>query len=207
MRNTTPINTIEDLVKYALIETDNKFQLRDSTDYEYDDPAEGQAWLDNRESVIGKCPGYQGDGYKEWKKRDAAYDETRPKIHPVKTWSLQRGYHTEYSLSRELGEKIDAIWSKKESRYYRDQMNRTGALTFAGILKRLGRTDIAKTIKEAESKRKTQQEIDRRNATRRSLQKQIDALETWVNSYGKEIGVTAEMFQLPVELADCLKEE
>lgn len=206
MRETMTLNTVEDMIAQALIHTDQRFKLRDHTNYEYDDPEAGRKWSDERLSVVGKCPGYGKDGYSEWSERDDAYDKLQPSQHPVKSWSLFSDY-SEFRLSPELGEKVEEVWTKKQSRYYRDQMVRTGTLTLAGILKRLGRADVAQKIREAETARKNREAIVRRNNLRQQLSRKMGELEKWVNDYGAEIGVTVEMFQLPVEIADCLKEE
>jgi hypothetical protein len=198
MKNIPVLNTIDEMVAAALIYTDKRFKLRDSTDYVYDDPEAGEEWQNARVSVIGTCPGYGKEGYEEWSKRDDAYDETKPSMYLVKSYELSESYDTWYALSPELGEKLDSVWTKKQSRYYRDTLERTGTLTLAGMLKRLGRTDVGQKIKDAKY---------RRNNLRQQLAKKMDELEKWVNDYGKEIGVTAEMFNLPVEIADCLKME
>jgi len=207
MKDNIPVlNTIEDLVAVAMRSGDTRYKLNDYTEHEYDDPVEGKAWEGNQESVIGEYVGYGREGRKEYAEREQAYMETMPKKHPVITWVLRSDYDTRYSLGAELGAQVDSVWTKKDKRYGTGQ-ERTGLLTLAGILKRLGRTDVATKIKDAETLRKEQDAKNRRNNIRRNVYKYLNDLEKYVKDYCEPTGVTAEMFQLPVELADALEEE
>jgi len=206
MKDIPTLNTLDEMVAQAVIYTDRRFQLRVSTDYVFDDPVAGQTWQDGRDAFTGKCPGYGKEGHKEWKELDDAYDELEPPKHPVKSYSLMSDYSEKFYLSPELGAQVEEVWTKKRARYG-SGMELTGILTLAGLLKRLGRTDAATQIRDAEAARKEREARMRRNNLRANLSRKMDELEGWVDDYGAEIGVTVEMFQLPVELADCLKME
>jgi len=206
MKDIPVLNTIEDLVAVALKSGDTRYELEDNSVYEYDDPVAGKAWEDNEESVVGEYPGAKSPEYSAYIERERVYRKTKPAMHPETHFYLKKKYIAHYKVGAELGVQIDAVWTKKVGRYSTTP-RRTGVLTLAGILKRMGRTDVATKIKDAEIVQKEANAKYRRNNVRVGLQRKLDELEKWVKDYGAEIGVTPEMFQLPVELADALKEE
>jgi len=207
MKDNIPVlNTIEDLVAVALKSGDTRYKLNDNTVWEYDDIATGKAWEDGEDAYVGKHSSYGTPEYKAYRERVYEYEKLKPATHAVKTYVLRSDYDTRYSLGAELGAQVDGVWTKKVGRYSKTP-ERTGLLTLAGILKRMGRTDVATKIKDAETLRKEQDAKNRRNNIRRNVYKYLNDLEKYVKDYCAPIGVTPDMFQLPVELADALKEE
>ncbi len=109
-------------------------------------------------------------------------------------------------LGTEFGNRVKAVWTMRPSRYSRSDVP-AGTLTLSGLLNRLGEKDAAKTIKNASAAYRAEGDKNHRNTIRREINKRLAELEALVNRSGKDIGVTVDMFQLPIELADKLKEE
>ena len=111
-------------------------------------------------------------------------------------------------LSLELGTLIESVWTKKADRYGSGQ-RMTGVLTLLGIVKRLGvdTSGVAAQIKDAKRKAEEEKKRNSRNWARRQINQRMNELTAFVQNNGAKIGVTTEMFNLPVELAELLVEE
>ncbi len=133
----------------------------------------------------------------------------------VPTYNLEQDdYYLRYSkygeriqLGVELGKKLFEIWAKKPVYQGAKTLEPRGVMSMAGILKRLGETGAADQISSAAKRAKELSAARSRNYYRKIIREKLDDLEKYVNSHGEAIGVTASMFQLPIELANALEDE
>jgi len=204
MKQTVKINTIDELIA-AAIKDSTRFTIEEDSNWVYDDPVAAKAWQDGEDGYCGKWIPYGAEGYEEYRKKVDSYQDLRPSRHIEKTYRLRNNYSTYYILSEEVGSQVDAIWTKHPSRYSNRMVNK-GSMTLAGMLKRMGH-DISGQIEAQKTKRELANQIYIRNNARLSLKRKLEDLEKWVTDYGGTIDVTAEMFQLPIELAEKLEPE
>lgn len=132
-----------------------------------------------------------------------------PAKHIVEYWSLKTAssgrYSDGFNLSAELGNQLSKIWKQDTRHAWRGDFS--GYKTLQGILKALGRTDIAQLVKSAQAAAEAQKQKNSRNYVRREINAKLAEIEKLVNQHGATLGITVEMFQLPTELADKLTEE
>lgn len=198
------INTIDELIA-AAIKDSTRFTIDGDWNTAYDDPVAGKAWEDGETAYCGECPNYGTPEYKVYNDKLDEYEKLRPGRHIEKTYRLQNNCSTYYILNEEVGSQVDAIWTKHPSRYGNRMVNK-GSMTLAGMLKRMGH-DISGQIEAQKTRRELANRIYIRNNARLSLKRKLEDLEKWVTDYGGTIDVTAEMFQLPIELAEKLELE
>lgn len=159
------LETIEDLIEMALrpYGKDKRWELDKHENQEYDDKLLGEAWEKDGDIIRAKKNYY---GTPEW----IEHERKKPPTHMEPIYYLyyrSNAWHEErWDLSIRLGEQIDTVWTRKEK--YGRQC-RIGLLTLAGILKRLGRTDVGEKIKEATKKRNEESAKSNRNFHRRNI--------------------------------------
>jgi len=204
MKETNRINTMDELINAAITDS-TRFTIEEDSNWVYDDPVAGKAWIDGEHEFCGDWIPYGAEGHEEYQKKFDAYQNLRPSRHIEKTYRLRNDFKTYYILGEEIGGKVDAIWTKRPSRFS-NRMNNKGSMTLSGMLKRMGE-DISNQIEAQKAKRELADQIYIRNNARLSLKRKLEELEKWVVDYGGKISVTPDMFQLPLELAEKLKLE
>jgi hypothetical protein len=137
------LETVEDLAKFATSHIQpwmqsKKYDIHSNSSWEWDDPAAGKTWSDNRPSYRSNDP--------TWAVEDNAYSETRPDSHTVKSYYLEsrtsgRHFDTIW-ISETLYNLLDSVWTKREAYHGSTYTKNVGGLTLVGMLKRLGKTEI-----------------------------------------------------------------
>lgn len=204
MKQTKRINTLDELIGAALSDS-TRFTIDEDSNWVYDDPVAGKAWQDGESDYCGKYPVYGTPEYEAYNVKRNEYEDLRPSRHIEKTYRLRNDFNTYYILGEEIGGKVDAIWTKRPSRYSNRMVNK-GSMTLSGMIKRMGE-DISDQIEAQREKRELAGQIYIRNNVRLSLKRKLEELEKWVVDYGGKIFVTPDMFQLPLELAEKLELE
>lgn len=177
MKTEMRFETIDDMAKFVLERTyraTQRYFLEDRTSWEYIDEQAGEEWQKKKDAII--YPGMSDEKkYQAYVKANDKLEVIRPEQKQVVTWSLRESsssWNSSYIyLSVELGEMLDKIWTRKPPYRGASYENRTSSLTIPGMLKRLGRTDIAQQVKEAEQKAKLEQEKRHRNNKREEIRK------------------------------------
>lgn len=82
-------------------------------------------------------------------------------------------YSLSLILSDELGKQIDEIWTKKEPYRNANYKRNYGSLSLQGILKRLGKSDVAEDIAKRIKAAEAAEEIARAKRNRNYKRKQI----------------------------------
>lgn len=205
MKQAVKINTIDELISAAIKDTSTRFSIEEDTNWEWDDPVEGKAWVDGEDAYCGEWIPYGQEGHDAYQVKKDQYFAIRPSKHTVVTYRLRHDYDTHYILSDEIGKQVDAIWTKRPSKWSNRMVNK-GVMTLSGMLKRMGQ-DISAQIETQKVKRELANQIYIRNNARLSLKRKLEELEKWVVDYGGKISVTPDMFQLPMELAEKLELE
>lgn len=177
MTNHFEVKTVEELVAFVANRrhyAETRWTMWDRTEWVYDDEAAGIAW---GAGIWAEANDAYGTPEYEALIKEA--EAQRPSKHRVTTYGLQeanrnhsRGFvHSDYiSLSMELGDLVDGVWTKKQARYGNYQ-ERTGCLTIPGILKRLGNTTVKQQIADAEAAQQANDARNRRNYARRELKR------------------------------------
>jgi hypothetical protein len=190
-----PVNllTIEDLVEYVIGHPDDtsKYELSEVSLWKWDNLDAGVAWndkWDELQNTTDYSTYYSDPGVRaSIDAREKTIQDERPSMHvdrkfslvqKVLMWSTGRHIH----LSVDLGEQIDAVWTKVP--YYRGSdtlKNSVQGLTLAGILGRLGRTDAKNQVKAAQAKIKAAREKEDRNNIRLYAAKKAQELLNLMN--------------------------
>lgn len=111
-----------------------------------------------------------------------------------------------FSLSVELGKKLNAIW--KQAPVYRgSEVTRpVGSPLLSTILDRLGESGAANEIAEARREAQRQEELKQTNTVRKEILSRHADLLRLVEKYGGQIGVTSADFQLTYAVLEKLRE-
>lgn len=168
-------NTIEDMVRFVVENSPrisaDRWQLDVTTNWEYIDKEAGEKW-DEENSKIPYV--YHRDpGRKAYEKIQKQLEKRRPEQHHVTHYTLRTSYSHfrvwSIELSNELGKLIDSTWKKGTRGRYSSFVQRVGSVTMAGILKRLGNTDVDKQIKKAQAAIEAETQKNSRNISRRTV--------------------------------------
>lgn len=142
--------TLEDLIALTIAHNTRqddatKYTLEFRTGYDFENKADGEAWHALQDGP--DVPRYGDADYAEWKRN---WREIEPKQVRVESWHLSAQGDRNYriNLSEKVAKQLDAIWTKRVPNYS-TMPQRVGALTLAGMLKRLEKTDTTKTNKVA----------------------------------------------------------
>lgn len=205
MKQTVKINTIDELIGAAIKDTSTRFSIEEDTNWEWDDPVAGKAWVDGEDAYCGEWIAYGQEGHDAYQVKKEEYFAIRPSKNATTTYRLRNDYVTHYILNDEVGKQVDAIWTKRPYKWS-DRMVSKGVMTLSGMLKRMGH-DITAQIETQKAKREQADQIYIRNNMRLSLKRKLEELEKWVVDYGGKIAVTPDMFQPSLELAEKLELE
>lgn len=119
----------------------------------------------------------------------------KPGQHRVTRYFLESKYATRLELSDELGKLVDGVWKTKKSKYGgRDE--RVGRVTLAGILRRLGRTDVGKVVKQAQVDAAARHLVGQQNCARAAAYERVIDLVKTMNA--------VELLFIPRTVGDTL---
>jgi hypothetical protein len=188
------LETVEEMVNLTVRRGDSsaRYNLRDMNSWSWDDEAAGKAWLESWR-VVNEL--YETDR-PAYDKQIVETEEHRPAQHLDHNYYLDKVGSTWHSetiyLSTELGSQIEAVWTKKPAKYG-NHLDMAGALTLAGMLKRLGQTDIAEQIAAAQLTEKLQSEKNSRNYHRREALKVAKELAKHLEALGLTTSMSINM--------------
>lgn len=174
---------VEDMTNWLLAHAprkDTRWKLEYRTDNEWDDPEAGKKW--NEEYYgLGWVP-HGSEGHEEYEAKREELQSRRPAEHRVEIWSLSQSsnsWRSEYIyLSVELGKLLDRVWTKREPYRGASYTVNSGSLSVPGMLKRLGKTDIGKRVKEAEKLAEETRQRNARNYARKQIREHAQAIIT-----------------------------
>lgn len=211
-KNIIKFETLEELVTYAenLRYAATKYKLIHNEQKRWVDEAAGDAWWEERNNI--KYPGFEASAkeQKAYEKARAENNEKRPEEKIIHTYYLADnsmwGRECFY-LSRELFEMLDGIWTYGPRWRGSDVKERKGALTLPGMLKRLGKTDVSKKIKETQQREKAAAEKRSRNYDRKQIREASQKLYDLLKNTGHEFDVKASTMIDIAGLIDLQDEE
>lgn len=183
MSTETTFNTIEDMTAWVIARPEYrstmKFTLRDYTSQEYDNEEEGKAWR-------AECSALYYVSYKdepahthyEMKKQEIY--SRQPKQHQVITWTLEESTSSRNGftipLSTELACELNKTWKTGPTYRGSTSLERKGAVTVPGMLKRLGMIGFDKQVKSAKENAELTAKKNDRNYSRTYAIKQAEEL-------------------------------
>ncbi len=172
-------DTVDQLVEYVLSNPYNaktRYKLHSVRSQEYVDPQAGEAWEQEWKTLTAEIGDWWNesddmtpDQKQENARRRSHLHDFKPRMKDVYDWQLEEtgGYsyrRPTIRLSRELGGQINATWTTRKSRY--GGMDRVGTVSLETIVKRLGKTDIAKQVAQVQAETKARLEKNQRNTAR-----------------------------------------
>lgn len=212
MKTEKTINTIEELVALALqpYNDETRYELVVNTRRVFDNPAAGEVWS-QEEKVLRTAFKQSNHEAKPWAWLDTeehkAWELRKPAEHLETFYSLYRSTGSwrreSYVLDPELGQQIEAVWTKKE-KY--GSLRMVGKLTLAGICKRLGRTDIGEQVKAAKTAAEARDALNARNYNRKQVAEAVTKLEQAIAS-ARTVKVEAPTLDSMMSALDRLKRD
>lgn len=189
-RESTQVNTVEDLVKLASVphRAELRFTFDDHNEWRYSDEEVGKVWSD-MQNEEWKLAHEHNWGTPEYIAAQAAYEawqeaHPQPKRIYYKSYYL---YHSSVGYSRgttleldaTLGEQIAAVWNKEISRDGKTVLRYKNALTIKGILRRLGQStkELDAKVKAVVAEQKRQAEVNSRNWARSQIKDAANKLQ------------------------------
>lgn len=200
MSKNTTFNSVEDIVKYVMNypQSTQRFSCEESTDWVWDNEADGKVWEDMRNST--DRPWLYNHGTPEREAAEKAQEDLekiKPSMHQEYTVTLREtgdGWHHDYiKCGVELSARIAKVWTRGPAYRGATRDVPKGALTLAGLLKRLGRTDISKQIDNAKAAIEAQNAKNHRNYARREIAAKAMELLKLISKDGALISVNENM--------------
>lgn len=181
------IETLEQLVETATAASDTtkRYGLTLYSHMEYDDPVAGAEWEKKDNEIpypfsreYRNADGTTNEAYEKamdtYRTLKAAHREIRPQKHEEKAYSLRSGRYYQLDLSTALGEAVERVWTRRKSKRGVQQL--VGTLTLAGILKRLGQTDIGQKVDAAKAAVEATRGRNKRNYLRATVTEALTTL-------------------------------
>lgn len=177
--------TVDEMIAWVLGNTCNasrRWSLESWAHAVWDDPEAGAAWSAER-SALGYAFELEDEARAEHQAKERELFARKPGEHRERNWKLKEANGSRWSttyidLSEELGEAIDATWTKRKGRYG-NHLDNTGTVSIPTILKRLGYKGMDKEIAAATQREQDRIAKNKRNRARRqakALAEQIVAL-------------------------------
>jgi hypothetical protein len=189
------VTTLEELVAFIASHrhyAETRWTMWDRIEMVYDSKEAYEAWTPMWDAANDAY------GTPDYDRLIKEAEAQRPPRHRETTYGLQeanRNHSTSWtrsdyiSLSMELGDMINDVWTKKTGRYGNYQ-ERTGCLTIPGMLKRLGNTTVKQQIQEAEARQQANDARNRRNYARRELKRLATEARKQLDLLGLDCDVT-----------------
>jgi hypothetical protein len=207
--NTTKFNTLDDMVSYVLSNTsrsETRWNLRDNRDLVPVDKEAWDLWYKGKPAWKSEYSDKPKMSEIEWAQYEEAV-ELHSSLEPEKVyqnnWWLQESngdsWHTDLriELSEELGNLLDSVWKKGTRGRYSTYVERQGAVTIPGLLKRLGKTEIKSQLDESKKRAEELRAKNNRNAVRSRVERLAKELAKELEEDQKRYGL---------EFSDSLKE-
>lgn len=211
---TNKFETLEDVISYVTRTQPDKYdrwQLVVETTTEWADPVAGKAWNDDlyqldREYYKEDMYNSHTDTIVDYGQKRTALMEAKPEQVQTSHWYLEKHSSDRWrgnrkiDLSESLGEMFAQVWSMK-ARYTNwpgsnPPMDYT-RMTLAGILKKLGQSDISNKVKEAQEE-----------AARKARAIKVRNQERWMAEKAAELAEAIEKYEgdryIPNGLAETL---
>lgn len=214
--------TVEELATYVLANPYNtdRFNMDETSNQVYDNPQDGTAWDElNREASNRRWkyrrenPGCEETPeYQAMIANEDALQKIRPPMHTKHYLTLREtgdGWSRKYFyIEGELVDQIKNIWTYKPSYRGSTYLRPAGALTWKGILTRLGKSDIGKQINKIIADKKAQDEKNSRNYQRKLISQKADELVKLLKANSDSLGLDLVQIPLPelVKLVEHLED-
>ena len=194
MKKTTRLETLDDLVQHALsmgvYDATRKYRLESRRTTDMVDPQDGTEYFWDSHITQGGVSQYRAtlkDGVEVYK--------TEAELYQVQynTYYLDERNGRSYSqsgyihLSPQLGALIEKIWPTEQKPWLSQPTLKATQYTLAGILKRLGQTDIEKQVKQVIAERTAIQLKEKRNTARQWAIRNLGEATALVERSQKEI--------------------